>query len=105
MLEAGEDLAWFFEVYARRGPLPVLEVTATPPLQGLRPVAPRRLPARTRWVVGGLVLLIVMAAALLSQAPALWDLPVAALLAAAWPEAGDGLSMAPGHGHAVEEGS
>jgi aminopeptidase N len=25
--EAGEDLAWFFEVYARRGPLPVLEVT------------------------------------------------------------------------------
>jgi aminopeptidase N len=25
--EAGEDLAWFFEVYARRGPLPVIEVT------------------------------------------------------------------------------
>ena len=25
--EAGEDLAWFFEVYARRGPLPELEVT------------------------------------------------------------------------------
>jgi aminopeptidase N len=25
--EAGQDLAWFFEVYARRGPLPVLEVT------------------------------------------------------------------------------
>jgi len=24
---AGEDLAWFFEVYARRGPLPVLSVT------------------------------------------------------------------------------
>jgi aminopeptidase N len=27
--EAGQDLAWFFEVYARRGPLPVLEVTET----------------------------------------------------------------------------
>ena len=25
--EAGVDLAWFFEVYARRGPLPVLEVS------------------------------------------------------------------------------
>jgi aminopeptidase N len=25
--EAGEDLAWFFEVYARRGPLPVLELS------------------------------------------------------------------------------
>ena len=25
--EAGEDLAWFFEVYARRGPLPLLGVT------------------------------------------------------------------------------
>ena len=24
--EAGEDLGWFFEVYARRGPLPVLDV-------------------------------------------------------------------------------
>ena len=24
--EAGEDLAWFFEVYARRGPLPRLDV-------------------------------------------------------------------------------
>jgi aminopeptidase N len=27
--EAGRDLAWFFEVYARRGPLPVLEATDT----------------------------------------------------------------------------
>ena len=25
--EAGADLSWFFEVYARRGPLPVLDVT------------------------------------------------------------------------------
>jgi hypothetical protein len=28
--------------------LPLLEVTAIPPLQGLRPVAPRRLPLKTR---------------------------------------------------------
>lgn len=27
--EAGEDLGWFFEVYARRGPLPVLELSET----------------------------------------------------------------------------
>lgn len=27
--EAGQDLAWFFEVYARRGPLPELAVTET----------------------------------------------------------------------------
>ena len=27
--EAGEDLGWFFEVYARRGPLPVLETSDT----------------------------------------------------------------------------
>ncbi len=27
--EAGQDLAWFFEVYARRGPLPVLGVSET----------------------------------------------------------------------------
>jgi len=27
--EAGTDLAWFFEVYARRGPLPVLGITET----------------------------------------------------------------------------
>ncbi len=27
--EAGTDLGWFFEVYARRGPLPVLEMTQT----------------------------------------------------------------------------
>jgi len=25
--EAGQDLAWFFEVYARSGPLPVLKMT------------------------------------------------------------------------------
>ncbi len=27
--EAGQDMAWFFEVYARRGPLPVLELNET----------------------------------------------------------------------------
>ena len=62
--------------------LPLLEVTAIPPLQGLRPVAPRRLSGKTRLVAAATVLLILVSAAILTQAPALWDLPVAALLAA-----------------------
>jgi putative ABC transport system permease protein len=62
--------------------LPLLEVTTIPPLQGLRPVAPRRLPTRTRITVAAVLVVIVLAAAMLTRAPALWDLPVAALMAA-----------------------
>jgi putative ABC transport system permease protein len=50
--------------------------------QGLRPVPPRRLPTRTRITVAAALVAIGLAAAMLTRAPALWDLPVAALLAA-----------------------
>ena len=62
--------------------LPLLEVTAIPPLQGLRPVAPRRLAARARLTAAAILSLILVTAAILTRAPALWDLPMAALLAA-----------------------
>ena len=62
--------------------LPVLEVTSTPPLQGLSSTPPRRLGARTRLIVAGMLLMMAGAAAALTQAPPLWDLPVAALVAA-----------------------
>ena len=62
--------------------LPLLEVTMTPPLQGLRAVAPRRLSGRTRLIVAGVLVSMTLVAAGLTQAPTLWDLPVAALLAA-----------------------
>ena len=62
--------------------LPLLEVTTIPPLQGLRPAAPRRMPTRTRITVAAVLVVIGLAAAMLTRAPALWDLPVAALLAA-----------------------
>jgi len=62
--------------------LPLLEVTMTPPLQGLRPVAPRPLSGRARLVVAGVLVSMTLVAAGLTRAPTLWDLPVAALLAA-----------------------
>jgi putative ABC transport system permease protein len=62
--------------------LPLLEVTTIPPLQGLRPVAPRRLEAKARLAAAATLGLMLITAALLTRAPALWDLPVAALLAA-----------------------
>ena len=62
--------------------LPLLEVTMTPPLQGLRPVAPRPLSGRARAVLTGVLVSMTLVAAGLTQAPTLWDLPVAALLAA-----------------------
>jgi putative ABC transport system permease protein len=62
--------------------LPLLEVTAIPPLQGLRPVAPRRLPLKTRLAAVATLVLILVSTAVLTQAPALWDLPVAAMVAA-----------------------
>jgi putative ABC transport system permease protein len=62
--------------------LPLFEATATPPLQGLRPAAPRRLAGRTRLAVAGILSLMIALAVGLSWAPALWDLPVAALTAA-----------------------
>jgi putative ABC transport system permease protein len=62
--------------------LPLLEVTATPPLQGLQRVAQRRLANRTRLTVLGVVLLMMAGAFALTRAPTLWGLPVAALLAA-----------------------
>jgi putative ABC transport system permease protein len=62
--------------------LPLLEAIATPPLQGLRLIPPRRLPRRTRLTVLGTVVLMIAGAFILTRAPALWGLPVAALLAA-----------------------
>jgi putative ABC transport system permease protein len=62
--------------------LPLLEVTAIPPLQGLRPVAPRRLATRARLTAAAILSLILLTAAILTRAPAIWDLPMAALLAA-----------------------
>jgi putative ABC transport system permease protein len=62
--------------------LPLFEVTAIPPLQGLRPIAPRRLATRTRLTVVATLALMLVSAGFLTRVPALWDLPVAALLAA-----------------------
>ncbi len=62
--------------------LPVLEVTATPPLQGLSATPPRRLGVRTWCYLTATLLVMAAIAAALTQAPPLWDLPVAALVAA-----------------------
>jgi putative ABC transport system permease protein len=77
--------------------LPLVEVTTTPPLQGLRATVPQRLSARTRMVVVGVLVSMALVAAGLTQAPTLWDLPVAALFAAllvmSAPLAGSGLLL------------
>jgi putative ABC transport system permease protein len=62
--------------------LPLIEVTRTPPLQGLRGTAPRRMRRRTRLTAAAILLLMLSLAAALTRAPALGDLPVAALGAA-----------------------
>ncbi len=62
--------------------LPVIEVSATPPVQGLRAGAPQRMEGRARRVVLVILAGLGLAAFALTRAPALWDLPVAALVAA-----------------------
>jgi putative ABC transport system permease protein len=62
--------------------LPVIEVTATPPLQGLRGTAPQRMGKRTRLIAAAILLLMLAVAAVLTKVPPLGDLPVAALGAA-----------------------
>lgn len=62
--------------------LPLIEVTATPPLQGLRGPAPQRMRSRTRRRVAAILLLMLAAAAGLTKAPPVGDLPMAALGAA-----------------------
>lgn len=63
--------------------LPLAEVVATPPVQGLRSAAPQpRLGARSRRRSLALLLGMLAAAALLTQLPAWGDLPLAALGAA-----------------------
>jgi putative ABC transport system permease protein len=62
--------------------LPLLEATSIPPLQGLRSIAPKRMGRRMRLKTAGILLLIALAAIGLTRAPAVWDLPVAALAAA-----------------------
>jgi putative ABC transport system permease protein len=62
--------------------LPVLEVSTTPPVQGLRRTTPQRMPRRARIMALSLLAGMGVAAYALTRAPAWWDLPVAALLAA-----------------------
>ncbi len=62
--------------------LPLAEVMATPPLQGLRAAVPRRLSRAARMRTSALLLATAVIVVILSRMPAWGDLPLAALLAA-----------------------
>lgn len=62
--------------------LPLIEVAAMPPLQGLRAAAPRPLPARTRLWVAGLLLGLALAVVVLVRLPPVAGLPLASMAAA-----------------------
>ena len=62
--------------------LPLAEALTAPPMQGLRAVPLRRLLARERRRTLAVIGLMVVVAAALTRLPALWGLPIPALLAA-----------------------
>ncbi len=62
--------------------LPLLEIMAVPPLQGLSTAPGKRMTGRARLVVVSVLGLMAVAAFLLTRAPAISDLPIPALTAA-----------------------
>ncbi|MGD8439461.1 MAG: FtsX-like permease family protein [Holophagae bacterium] len=62
--------------------VPLREIASVPPLQGLRTEAPQRMAGRTRAAVVVALLVMAAAVAILVRLPAIFHLPIAALLAA-----------------------
>ncbi len=62
--------------------LPLREIMAVPPLQGLQTTPPQRMTRRARLIAAALLLLMAIVVVILARAPAIHDLPIPALTAA-----------------------